>query len=93
MGFKRLGIFATADEIAHIKHCQSMPLMAFSNPNYSTEGHPDKGKPVIPLCEAPIEAAHRSALAHGLEDFEGFYGIDLSNGEFIKPGSQSDGEK
>jgi hypothetical protein len=82
-GINRLGIFATADEIAHIKHCQSMPLMAFSNPNYSTDGHPDKGKPVIPLCEAPIEAAHRAALAHGLPEIPGYYGIDLSNGEFV----------
>jgi len=85
MEIKRLGVFATADEIAHIKHCQSMPVMAFSNPNYSDEDHPDYRKPVIPLCEAPIGAAHRAALAHGLKDFEGFYGIDLSNGEFCVP--------
>jgi len=83
MEIKRLNLFATADEIAHIKHCQSMPLMAFSNPNYSKEGHPDHGKPVIPLCEEPVEAAHRFALAHGLPEIPGYYGIDLSNGEFI----------
>jgi hypothetical protein len=28
---------------------------------------------------------HEFALAHGLEEFEGYYGCDLSTGEFIKP--------
>lgn len=87
MDIKRLGIFATADEIAHIKHCQSMPIMAFSNFNYSNEGHPDHGKPFIPLSESPVEAAHRAALSHGLPEIPGYYGIDLSNGEFITAAS------
>lgn len=79
MDIKRLGVFATSDEIAHIKHCQSMPIMGFTNP-----APPGPGvSPVIPLCESPQQAAHRAALAHGLPEIEGYYGIDLANGEFV----------
>jgi hypothetical protein len=28
---------------------------------------------------------HEFALAHGLDDFEGYYGCDLGTGEFLKP--------
>jgi hypothetical protein len=81
MEIKRLGIFATAEEVAHIKHCQSMPLMAMTNPAPPGPGVPH----AVPMFEQPIEAAHRAALAHGLKDFSGYYGIDLSNGEFCIP--------
>jgi hypothetical protein len=83
--FKRLGIFATPDEIAHIVHCQKMPLIAFTNPAPPGPGVPH----AIPLCESPIEAAHRAALAHDLPEFSGYYGIDLSSGEFLKPEAES----
>lgn len=79
MDIKRLAVFATADEIAHIKHCQSMPLMAFTNPAPPGPGVPH----AIPMSESPVEAAHRAALAHGLPEIPGYYGIDLSNGEFV----------
>ena len=36
------------------------------------------------LFSSSIEAAHRSALAHGLPEIPGYYGIDLSTGELIK---------
>ena len=79
MDVKRLNIFATEDEIKYIKHCQSMPIIAFTNPEPPGPGV----SPVIPLNEAPIEAAHRAALAHGLPEIPGYYGIDLTNGEFV----------
>jgi hypothetical protein len=79
MNIKRLGVFATEDEIQRIKHCQSMPVMAFTNP-----APPGPGiSPVIPMSESPVEAAHRAALSHGLPEIPGYYGIDLSNGEFV----------
>lgn len=75
----RLNVFATADEIAHIKHCANMPVMAITNP-----APPGPGvSPVIPLNEDPLKAAHRAALAHGLPEIPGYYGIDLRNGEFV----------
>lgn len=78
MEIKRLGIFATQEEIDFIKHCQSMPLMGMTNPEPPGPGVPA----VVNMFTSPIEAAHRSALAHGFKDFDGYYGIDLSNGEF-----------
>ena len=77
---KRLGVFATAEEITHIKHCQSMPLMAMTNPAAPGPGVPT----VVPMFETPLEAAHRAALAHNLPEISGYYGIDLSNGEFVE---------
>jgi len=82
MNIVRLNVFATPEQIAYIKHCKSMPLMGFTNP-----APPGPGvSPVVPFCESPLEAAHNAALQQGLPEFDGFYGIDLSNGEFIKAG-------
>ena len=79
MEIKRLGLFATAEEIADVKHAQSMPLMAMTNP-----APPGPGVPAaVPMFRQPIEVAHAAALAHGLPEIPGYYGIDLSNGEFI----------
>jgi hypothetical protein len=76
---KRLAVFATEDEIKHIKHCAAMPVIGMTNP-----APPGPGvSPVIPLCESPQQAAHRAALAHGLPEIPGYYGIDLRNGEFV----------
>lgn len=77
---KRLGIFATPEEIAYIKHCQNMPVMGFTNPVPPGPGV----SPVIPLSESPQEAVHRAALVHGLPEIPGYYGIDLRNGEFVE---------
>ena len=75
----RLGVFATKEEIDYIKHCQSMPLMAITNPAAPGPGVPH----AVPMSESPQEAAHHAALAHGLPEIQGYYGIDLSNGEFV----------
>lgn len=80
MDIERLNVFATAAEIAYIKHCQSLPLIAFTNPEPPGPGVPH----AITIGEEPIVVAHRAALAHGLPEFPGYYGIDLTNGEFIK---------
>ena len=69
----RLNVFATEEEIAEMK--RPRPAMIF--------GHDDSGNPVG--FESAIEACHRFALAHGLPDHSGYYGCDLSTGEFLKP--------
>ena len=82
MSFDRMNVFASDEEIEHVKHCASMPIMGFTNP-----APPGPGvSPVIPMSESPQEAVHRYALAHGLPEIPGLYGIDLSNGEFTKCG-------
>ncbi len=79
MNIKRLGVYATRAEVEYIKHCQSMPLIAFTNPEPPGPGVPA----TIPFCESPIEAAHKAALANGLPEIPGYYGIDLRNNEFV----------
>jgi hypothetical protein len=79
--FERMGVFATAEEIQSVKHAAAMPMMAMTNPQLPGPGV----SPVVPMFRSPIEIAHAAALAHGLPDHPGFYGIDLENGEFLKP--------
>lgn len=76
---KRLNVFATQEEIEQVKRCLNMPVIAISNP--AAPG--PNVSPVIPLNESPQAAAHRIALAHGLPEISGYYGIDLRNGEFV----------
>ena len=66
---KRLNVFATTEEIEHIKFCANAPLLYLSG-----------GKR---MTESAHQAAHNAALAHGLPEIAGYYGIDLSNGEFV----------
>lgn len=63
----RLNVFATAEEIEHIKHAVSMPFIRIG-------GH---------TPESPQEACNKLALQHGLPEIKGYYGCDLSNGEFV----------
>lgn len=76
---KYLNVFATAAEIEHIKQCANAPVMGFTNPAAPGPGV----SPVIPFAESPVQAAHRAALAHGLPEIPGYYGIDLRTGEFV----------
>jgi hypothetical protein len=80
MSFKRLNVFATTEQIARVKDAQNKPLMAITNPAPPGPGVPH----AISMFLSPLEVAHAIALEQGLPAFEGFYGIDLSNGEFIK---------
>lgn len=66
---KRLNVFASADEISSIKAAAAAPVM------YLTGG--------IPFGGDPQKMAQSAALAHGLPEIEGYYGIDLKNGEFV----------
>ena len=66
---KRLNIFANADEIEYIKSRLNQPVMFI--------GNVDTSRPT------PQEAAHKCAIKHGLKEINGYYGIDLTNGEFI----------
>lgn len=76
---KYLNVFATSEEIEFIKHCASMPVMGMTNPEPPGPGV----SPVVPMFTSPVEAAHKAALAHGLPEIQGYYGIDLRNGEFV----------
>jgi hypothetical protein len=67
--FKRLGVFATPEQIQRIKDAANAPVMFLSG-----------GKPMF---DSPLEETHRAALAQGLPEIPGYYGIDLRNGEFV----------
>jgi hypothetical protein len=67
--FKRLGVFATPEQIARIKDCANAPVMFLSGGT--------------PMFGDPVKEAHRAALAQGLPEIPGYYGIDLRNGEFV----------
>jgi len=66
---KRLNVFASADDIKYIKECAAAPVIYLSG-----------GKP---MSESAQQAAHHAALKAGLPEIAGYYGIDLSNGEFV----------
>lgn len=66
---KRLNVFATAEEIDSIKSAAAAPVM------YLSGGTPMGGD--------PLKMAHSAALAHGLPEIPGHYGIDLKSGEFV----------
>lgn len=64
---KGTGIIATAEEIALLKRSLNTPAIALQ-------------------CGAPASPqaiCHSFALAHGLPEVAGFYGIDLGTGEFM----------
>lgn len=65
----RLGVYATAAEIAHIVALAHIPPQV-------PPGHPPET-----AAGATRDAAHK----HGLPTLtQGYYGIDLTTGEFIK---------
>ncbi len=66
---RRTDKFATPEEIAAIKETMNTPLIALQ----------------CGMPETPLQHAHRLAIAHGLPEFSGYYGIDLKTGEFIAP--------
>lgn len=67
--FKRLGVFATPEQVKDIKEAANALVM------YASGGKP--------MFDDPVELAHKAALAQGLPEIPGYYGIDLSNGEFV----------
>lgn len=67
---KRLNVFADQKEIAYIKSRMNAPVMLI--------GGVDTSRPTAQ------EAAHKAALKHDLPEITGYYGIDLSTGEFVE---------
>lgn len=67
--FKRLGVFATPEQVQSIKACAAAPVMFLSGGT--------------PMGGDPVKETHRAALAQGLPEISGYYGIDLRNGEFV----------
>lgn len=61
------GVFATEAEIETLKGLASAPYLIFG-------GQPPRD---------PLKESHRLALEHGLPEVEGYYGCDLSTGEFV----------
>ena len=80
MSIERMNVFATTDEIKYIQSCANAPVIGMTNPEPPGPGV----SPVVPMFESPQVVAHRYALAHGLPEIPGYYGIDLKSGEFVK---------
>jgi len=74
---KRTGIFATSDEISEIKELHAAAKLAgFTAARFGPQG-------ADAAYEKMQKRVHELALEHDLPDTEGFYGIDVSNGEFL----------
>ncbi|KKM06125.1 hypothetical protein LCGC14_1747100 [marine sediment metagenome] len=80
---ERLNIFATKEETERMKKAlitaRNTPVIAFSSSHALNEGGlaGQAHKRVAEDC-------HALALAHGLPEIEGFYGLDCETGEFVK---------
>lgn len=64
---KRLGVFATKEQLEDLKGLQGAPYLVFA-------GREPRD---------PLKTAHRYALEQGLPEIEGYYGCDLETGEFV----------
>ena len=71
-------VFATKEEIEAL--CKPHPYLIFG-----TMPANDKGERLPIESESAQQHCHRLALAHGLPEFDGYYGCDLETGEFVKP--------
>lgn len=79
MNIRHLGIFATDEEISSIRAAQTRPIMGMTNPEPPGPGV----SPVVDMFEHPIKIVHRAALAHGLPEIPGYYGLNLETKEFL----------
>ena len=82
MNLKRTGVFATVEEADKIKNltviARHTPVIAFSSEDAL------QGRDASSLAWKSVhETTHAAALAHGLPELPGYYGIDLSNREFV----------
>ena len=66
---ERTGVLATKAEMKVLKDMLAAPVM------YLSGGTPMGGD--------PVKECHRLALAHGLPEIPGYYGID-NKGEFVR---------
>ena len=79
---KRTNVFATDEEKKQIKElvstAQSTPMIALSSDAAIS------GRDFSSLAwKSAHEKIHATAMSHGLPDTQGWYGIDLANGEFL----------
>lgn len=77
-------IFATAEEVAELKRlageASRTPVIALS----VADGLAGNDFAATAWRRAR-QACHKAALDHGLPEFDGFYGIMLDTGEFVRP--------
>jgi hypothetical protein len=66
---KRLGVFATGEQVRRIQAALNSPAMFLSG-----------GQPTF---DSAVERCYAFAIEQGLPEIPGFYGIDLTTGEFI----------
>jgi len=76
------GVFATAEETAELKtlaqRVHSMPVIAFSIAD-GLDGGGEAGRSSTRMQKR----CHELALAHGLPEIEGYYGI-TNDGQFVR---------
>jgi len=77
---KRTGVFATMEEI---DECLKLSDEASKTPviNFGGPESPSWSETAWKHCQ---ETLHRYALAHGLPEIQGFYGLDGVTGEFLE---------
>jgi len=71
-------VFATKEEIELMK--QPVPYMVFG----STKDDSVPGGYRPNVGDSPLVRCHKIALRHGLPEIDGYYGCDLTTGEFVK---------
>jgi len=74
---KRTGVVATEEELLRIKELNAKTKLAGFT---AAKLGPQRANNAQEKMQQEI---HRCALEHGLPDTEGYYGIDMSNGEFV----------
>lgn len=71
-------VFATAEEIAALKAPHPYMVIGTRVDKEAPGGFSPN------VTESVLEHCHRLALRHGLPEIDGYYGCDLSTGEFVK---------
>ena len=78
----RLNVFATKKETEKMKKAliaaRNTPVIAFSS-----EHALNRGGLAGEAHQSVAEGCHKLALAHGLPEIQGFYGLDCETGEFV----------
>jgi hypothetical protein len=79
---RRTGIFATIEETTELKkladEARQTPVIAFSSAHAL-----ERGGLSGEAWDLVHHTCHKYALAHGLPEIGGYYGIDCSNREFV----------
>ena len=79
---RHTGVFATDAEVKDLKvlleAAQTTPVIAMSSAHALGQGG-FSGQ----AWDLVKKAAHAAALAHGLPEIEGYYGCNLTTGEFV----------